>query len=128
MGSSNFLDSEDAVRRLPGHPEQADLARAAYFHQLKSMPARRYHGSAELRRNLPKQLGRAFDLGVGNGTLSLASAADGWQVTAVEPDPSALTGTDAIRAPARNTGTRIDVVEAGHLVSFICEKEDRDVG
>lgn len=115
MAGNKLLDWEGAVNWLLDQPDQAELARAAYFDQPTSVPARRYHGSAEfaeLRRYLPKQPGRALDLGAGNGILSFALAVDGWQVTAVEPDPSALIGAGAIRALAKDTGTAIDVVEA----------------
>lgn len=108
------LTWEDAVRWLLGQPEQSDLVRAAYFDQPVSKAARRYHLSEEysaLRAFLPKA-GRALDLGAGNGILSYALAADGWRVTAVEPDPSALVGAEAIRALARESGVAIDVVEA----------------
>ena len=39
---------------------------------------------------IPRKAGRALDLGAGNGILSYALAREGWSVTAVEPDPSAL--------------------------------------
>lgn len=115
MADSQLLSWEDAVRWLLAQPDQAELARAAYFDQPTSVSARRYHESAEfaeLRCYLPKRPGRALDLGAGNGILSFALAKDGWQVTAVEPDPSDLIGAGAIRQLSRDTGVAIDVVEA----------------
>lgn len=115
---------EGAVRWLQNSPEMADLARAAYLDPPVAGAARRYHGSEEwraVRALLPavsepgtsgRTQGRALDLGAGNGIMSYALAADGWQVTAVEPDPSALVGAGAIRQLAAETGTSIDVVEA----------------
>lgn len=91
-----------------------ELAAAAYFGDPVEM-ARRYHASEEyaaLRTLLPSPAGRALDLGAGNGILAYALAADGWRVTAVEPDPSALVGAGAIRTIAAATGTTIDVIEA----------------
>ncbi len=105
---------EDAVRWLLDRPDKAELARAAYFDQPTSGAARRYHASPEfaaLRGFLPKR-GRALDLGAGNGILSYALAADGWRVTAVEPDPSDFIGAGAIRTLAEDTSVQIDVVEA----------------
>lgn len=91
-----------------------ELARAAYFDD-PVVAAQRYHESAEfdeVRSMIPRKAGRALDLGAGNGILSYALAREGWSVTAVEPDPSALVGAAAIRALAEKTGTHIDVIEA----------------
>jgi SAM-dependent methyltransferase len=106
---------EDAVRRLLDQPDQVALAQAAYFDLPLAGAAARYHHSDEyaaLRSLIPVRPGRALDLGAGNGILSYALAADGWQVTAVEPDPSGLVGAAAIRALSRETGVPIEVVEA----------------
>jgi len=105
---------EDAVRWCLNRPEMADLARDAYFGDPVDA-ARRYRDSAEfaeIRRMLPAAKGRALDLGAGNGILSWALAADGWEVTAVEPDASDLVGAGAIRALAAQTGQPIAVIEA----------------
>lgn len=95
-------------------PEMAALARDAYFGDPVEA-ARRYCDSAEyaeVRRMLPARKGRALDLGAGNGILSWALAHDGWQVTAVEPDPSNLVGAGAIRDLAARTRQPIAVIEA----------------
>ncbi|MER9072681.1 class I SAM-dependent methyltransferase [Mesorhizobium sp. M0904] len=105
---------EDAVRWCMSEPSMKDLARAAYFDDPVAA-AQRYHESAEfqaVRGMIPRKPGRALDLGAGNGILSYAMAREGWSVTAVEPDPSALVGAAAIRTLAEKTGTRIDVIEA----------------
>ncbi|TIR30176.1 MAG: class I SAM-dependent methyltransferase [Mesorhizobium sp.] len=105
---------EDAVRWCMSEPSMKELARAAYFDD-PVVAAQRYHQSAEfdaVRSMIPRKVGRALDLGAGNGILSYALAREGWSVTAVEPDPSALVGAAAIRALAESTGTPIDVVEA----------------
>ncbi|MER9849989.1 class I SAM-dependent methyltransferase [Mesorhizobium sp. M0106] len=105
---------EDAVRWCMSEPSMKELARAAYFDD-PVVAARRYHESAEfqaIRSMIPRKAGRALDLGAGNGILSYALAREGWSVTAVEPDPSALVGAAAIRTLAEKTGTHIDVLEA----------------
>lgn len=105
---------EEAVRWCIETPEMAGLARDAYFGDPVEA-ARRYHQSDEfaaLRALLPSRPGRALDLGAGNGILAYALAQDGWHVTAIEPDPSALVGAGAIRDLAANTGTDITVIEA----------------
>jgi SAM-dependent methyltransferase len=109
------LSWEDAVRWLLDQPDRQELARAAYFDLPTKNAARRYHQSAEfaaLRAFLPSRPGRALDLGAGNGILSYALAADGWTVTAVEPDPSDMVGAGAIRRLSSDTGVPIDVIEA----------------
>ena len=92
----------------------ADLARDAYFDE-PVIAATRYRASpeyAEVRRVIPQTPGRVLDLGAGNGILSWALAVDGWDVTAIEPDPSDLIGAGAIRALAKQTSTPIAVIEA----------------
>jgi SAM-dependent methyltransferase len=95
-------------------PAMAELARGAYFGDPVAS-AQRYRDSAEfaeVKRILPGTKGRALDLGAGNGILSWALAAEGWDVTAVEPDPSDLVGAGAIRALSDRTATPITVIEA----------------
>lgn len=105
---------EDAVRWCMAEPSMASLARDAYFGDPVEA-ADRYRNSAEfsaLRAMLPARPGRALDLGAGNGILCWALATEGWEVTAVEPDPSVLVGAGAIRSLAASTGTPINVIEA----------------
>lgn len=92
----------------------AELARGAYFGDPVEA-AQRYRASAEfaaVRDMLPATTGRALDLGAGNGILAWALAMDGWDVTAIEPDPSDLVGAGAIRALAATTDVPITVIEA----------------
>jgi SAM-dependent methyltransferase len=105
---------EQAVRWCMSEPVMADLVRDTYFGD-PVQTARRYHASAEfaaVKAVLPLRPGRALDLGAGNGILSYALAAEGWKVTAVEPDPSDLIGAGAIRAMASATQAKITVIEA----------------
>lgn len=105
---------EEAVRWCLETPGMVDLARDAYFGDPVEAAERYYQSDefAALRDLLPGRPGRALDLGAGNGILSHALAKDGWQVTAIEPDPSALVGAGAIRDLAARTGTDITVIEA----------------
>ncbi len=113
---------EQAVAWLRQQPDQQELVRASYFDDPLLDAARRFAGSAEwraTRKLLGKAGGRALDLGAGRGISSYALAGDGWQVTAVEPDPSPLVGADAIRELARQSGQLIQVVqEYGESLPF----------
>ena len=106
---------EAAVAWLAAQPDYADVLADAYLDQPLRRAAERYRASSEwaaLQQWLPPSRGRALDLGAGNGILAYAAAADGWQTTAIEPDPSLTVGAGAIRALAAETGVTIDVVEA----------------
>lgn len=74
---------------------------------------------------LPKEQGQALDLGAGRGIASYALARDGWRVTAVEPDQSAVVGAEAIRKLAKETGLPIDVVaQYGEALPFADRRFD----
>lgn len=105
---------ESAVQRLINDPSQSGLARACYFDLPLEAAVARYHSSSEwraVRAVIGSDLGRALDVGAGNGVVSCALAADGWTTTALEPDPSNLVGRGAITRASRSLGLRVDVIE-----------------
>ena len=105
---------EDAVAWLRAQPGAEQLVRDAYYDDPLADAARRYHASGEwaaVREWLPPARGAALDVGAGRGIASYALAREGFAVTALEPDPSALVGAAAIRALAAETATEIAVVE-----------------
>jgi SAM-dependent methyltransferase len=106
---------EDAVRWLREQPDRQDLVRDSYYDDPLAAAAERYRQSGEWQavRALvgPGLKRKALDLGAGRGIASYAMAADGFVVTALEPDPSAIVGAGAIRALAAECALPIEVVE-----------------
>lgn len=105
---------EQAVDWLRQQPDQRELVRACFYDDPLIEAARRYHACAEwraVRRLLPAPPGVVLDVGAGRGIAAYALAIDGYTVTALEPDPSGLVGTGAVRALARESGLDIIVVE-----------------
>ena len=110
---------EQAVQWLRSQPDQQDLVHAAYYDDPLLSAADRYWRSEEwcaVREFLPPGKGTALDAGAGRGISSFALAKDGFGVTALEPDPSAIVGAEAIRSLAREAGLPIGVqlVAASH--------------
>ena len=114
---------EEAVRWYREQPGNEADVRNNYFDLPVLQAAERYSESeefAEVLRLLGAGGGRQIlDLGAGNGIASFALAKNGWQVTALEPDPSAEVGAGAIRAIVEQTGLPISVMqELGEKLPF----------
>lgn len=103
---------EEAVLWLRAQPDQGELVRACFYDDPLLGAAERYRASAEwsaIRALLPSPPGSALDLGAGRGIASYALARDGWQTTALEPDPGLIVGAGAIRALAAESRLPIAV-------------------
>jgi SAM-dependent methyltransferase len=90
------------------------LVLAAYYDDPLDAAAQRYWRSEEwqaIRALLPDARGRALDVGAGRGIASYALAQEGFAVTALEPDGSALVGAQAIRGLALASGLSIEVTQ-----------------
>ena len=115
MSTFNFpMTWEQAVIWLKNQPQEESLVRACYFDDPLLDAAKRYHREdewVEIRNFLPQQLGNALDVGAGRGIASYALACDGWTVTALEPNPSELVGSGAIRQLAIESSMPIRIVE-----------------
>jgi SAM-dependent methyltransferase len=105
---------EAAVEWLRDQPDQQQLVRDAYYDDPLLATSERYHASNEwqaVQAILAGRRGAALDVGAGRGIASFALAKDGFTVTALEPDPSAIVGAAAIRTLATESGLSINVVE-----------------
>ena len=127
---TNYTHSwEQAIEWLRCHPDKQDLVRHCYYDDPLNTAADRFFHSEEwdavttlLGPALP---GKVLDIGAGRGISSYAFARSGCLVTALEPYPSKLLGSEAVRALAKETGLPIEVVqESGEDMSFDDETFD----
>lgn len=113
---------EQAVQWLRQESAKEQLVRDCYYDDPLQTAAERFAHSEEwqaVEELLPPTTGRALDLGAGRGIGSYALAKIGWQAVAIEPDPSPLVGTKAIRLLAVDSSLPIAVVENyGEAISF----------
>ena len=105
---------EDAVVWLRNQPDQRQLVLDAFYDDPLIAAAERYFAGDEwqtISKLLRGRDGRALDVGAGRGIASYALARDGFAVTALEPDASAIVGASAIRALVAEAKLPIEVVE-----------------
>jgi SAM-dependent methyltransferase len=123
------MDSwEEAVLWLKSRPDSSALVQAAFFDDPVSLAASRYYDSAEwraIRSLLPSPPGSALEIGAGRGIASYALAMDGWEVTALEPDPSNVVGLGAIRDLIKETGVSLKLIcDWGESLTFEADSFD----
>lgn len=93
---------EQAVLWLRQQPQYQNLVRDCYYGDPLDLEWRRYHDSPEwkaVRKILgkPADGAKALDLGAGRGIVAYGLHLDGWETTALEPNPSAIVGEQAIK-------------------------------
>ena len=111
---SALISWESAVEWLRSQPEHAQLVSECYYDDPLHFACERYWRSEEwqeVARFIPQRPGVALDMGAGRGIASYALARDGFDVTALEPNPSGLVGAGAIRELSTQNNLRIRVVE-----------------
>jgi SAM-dependent methyltransferase len=128
MNDSKFKTWEDAVAWLVSQPDRQELVKACYYDAPLKSAANRYWHSTEwqaIKPYLPTSPTQALDIGAGHGISSYALAKEGWEVTALEPDPSHLVGVGAIKNLAAAEQLPISVVqEFGENLPFTDESFD----
>ncbi|HRY82203.1 MAG TPA: class I SAM-dependent methyltransferase [Candidatus Moranbacteria bacterium] len=108
------MNWEDAVQQLKSQKDQQELVKACFYDDPLIDAANRYYESTEwkeMRKYLPSKKGRVLDIGAGRGISSFAFARDGWDVTALEPDPSNVVGAGAIKNLAKENNLNIKIAE-----------------
>ena len=122
---------EEAIDILRKDPLHRQLIHDAYLTSDLSGNCRRFAASAEFTETL--RLIRAYrpdardvlDIPGGNGIATVALAKAGFNVTAVEPDPSASVGRGAIASCLAAEGLGANIVEAlGEKLPFEAESFD----
>ena len=110
-----MLTWEEAVEWLRNQPEKSELVKYCYYDDPLETAAERFLQSEEWLEVLSllksKNSGQVLDIGAGRGISSYAFAKSGYEVTALEPNPSLLVGAEAIRQLSSHTGVNIKVVQ-----------------
>src|SRR4051812_17248898 len=114
MNNDSQMTWEQAVDWLIQQPGSEVLVKACFYDDPLIDAATRYWQSTEwraVRDLLPATPGKALDIGAGRGISSYALARDGWNVTALEPDPSEKVGAGAIRKLANEADLKIEIAQ-----------------
>ncbi len=97
------MNWEETIVEIRKNPEFSNLVRDAYFDENLAANVERYRTSSEFIEiiNLIKQYNPStktiIDIGSGNGIAAVSFALAGYDVLAIEPDPSNTIGAGAIR-------------------------------
>lgn len=124
---------EEIIIAIRKDPAFSDLVKEAYFDEDLLLNAGRFENSEEFLATLAEikihhpAARKLADIGAGNGIASVAFAKNGFEVTAVEPDPSSTIGSGAIRILKEQLRfAHLHIVDA-FGESLPCENETFDV-
>jgi ubiquinone/menaquinone biosynthesis C-methylase UbiE len=115
------LTWEEIIIQIRLDPVYKDLVELAYFEEDLPLNIERFRISEEYQETIKlirsysgkKEIISIVDIGAGNGVAAVSFALDGFQVTAVEPDPSNTIGAGAIKKLKEHYQlNNIQVVEA----------------
>lgn len=113
--SDKLLTWEQAVDWLRQQPDLQSLVQHCYYDDPLESAVERFYRSEEwaaIVQLLGSSLrGKVLDIGAGRGISSYAFAKAGCSVVALEPDPSAIVGAQAIQSLISRTQLPIEVVQ-----------------
>ncbi len=126
---------EETILEVRANPAYKDLVIDAYLGDNLADNVNRFRVSQEFKTTLNElsnqktkvKNANLLDIGAGNGISTIAFALEGFQVTALEPDPSNTIGAGAIRKAATQfeVQDKVEVVEAwGEKLPFDDETFD----
>ncbi|MDA9267064.1 class I SAM-dependent methyltransferase [Salibacteraceae bacterium] len=102
------MNWHETIIDIQNNPEFNALVRQTYITSDLEWNVRAFEESEEFLATLEfiqqytNSKGKLLDIGAGNGISSIAFSKLGYQVTALEPDPSDLVGAEAIRRLGKN--------------------------
>jgi ubiquinone/menaquinone biosynthesis C-methylase UbiE len=124
------LTSQEAVLWLYNQPGSEKSIQDCYFDKDIVQAAHRFWQSDEFRAVLSilrgqRPFSKILDLGAGRGIASFAFASEGYDVTALEPDPGPILGAKAIQEIINRTQVSIKVIKSyGERLPFRGESFD----
>jgi SAM-dependent methyltransferase len=121
--SDKAMTWEQAVLWLRSQPDMHEIVQHNYYDEPLIEASIRFYNSTEwqaVREILCGRSGKVLEIGAGRGIASFSFAKDGWEVSALEPNPSSIVGAGAIRKLSKDAGVTIQVVEEwGESLPFL---------
>jgi len=122
------MNWEETIQYIRTIPEYSELVEKAYFDEDLMLNVKRFAKSEEFEKtlalieNYQPHAKKVLDIGCGNGISAINFALKGFEVTAVEPDPSETVGAGAIRK--LKTINKLDNIEIHEALAEDIQFED----